>query len=171
MRGDLSHDKYDLARIIVRPLYFGMFVNIIIPAALAFVCYWFNQNRPVTNRLGDSANMAFYLICALALAEALLAIWMRQRLLNRPLVRSEATFEDDLTANLKRGLIPIMAMIALIAFYGGLYYFLTGRFEASLIIMLFSFVVFQVVRPRLGSARTLVQRQEKMLAQDKTFQG
>ncbi|HOP06481.1 MAG TPA: hypothetical protein PLF13_04235 [candidate division Zixibacteria bacterium] len=169
MRGDLSHDKYDLARIIVRPLYFGMFANILIPGVLAFLCYWLNQNSPRPNNLGDSANTVFYLIGLISIVQALVAIWMRQRLLGRPLVHSEKTFEDDLTANLKRGLIPIMIIIALIAFYGGVYYFLTGRFEASLIIMLFSFVAFQVIRPRLRSARTLVERQEKMLARGQTF--
>jgi hypothetical protein len=167
MSPSYDHDRYDLARVIIKPLYFGMLINITVPAVLTFGCYWLHTNSPMPNRLGDLANPIFFVFAAMALVETVMALWLRRRLLAGPMIRSLETFEQDLTENLLRRLRPVMLVIASISLYGVVYYLLTGRFEAALVIILFSFIVFQVVRPRISSARKLVAEQEKLASAGK----
>jgi len=59
---------------------------------------------------------------------------------------------------------PIFVMIAAISVYGYLYFYLTGRFKETVFLVLFSFLVFQVIRPRHAAVKKLV-RHQKMLAE------
>ena len=80
------------------------------------------------------------------------------------MIRRRETFEEDLAAGLMVGLRPIFLLIAGIAGYGLIYFFMTGRFEESLFVVLFSFLAFQVVRPRMKSMTKVVEVQEVHMA-------
>jgi len=160
-----EQDDLDLNQIIVKPLYFGLLTNIIIPMALLLVCYYINNNNGLENQAGDFANPLFYIIVALSVATALYAFWWRNRQLSQPIIRRKETFETDLTTGLLNVSRPVFIIIAVIALYGIIYFFWTGRFRETAFIVFFSFIVFQVVRPRHGQLKRLVEKQKKMVEQ------
>jgi hypothetical protein len=156
-------DKFDLPKMIIKPLYFGMGVNVLAPMAILLVCFYLNQHVYMPNRVGTMANTLFWLFGVMALSEAGLALWWRFRLMRKPMVRRQETMEEDIRAELLRRSRPVFVMIASISLWGYLYFFLAGRFEESVFFVLFSFIVFQVVRPRYGYVRQLIRRQREML--------
>ncbi|MEW5995581.1 MAG: hypothetical protein AB1744_14455, partial [Candidatus Zixiibacteriota bacterium] len=153
----------DLNRILVRPLYFGLFVNVLIPVAGLFVCYYINNNYGRENVIGNLANQIFVLFAILALVQAGLAVWWYRRRLAQRLVRSQESFEDDLATGLLARVRPVFVVIATISIYGYLYFFLTGRFTETVLFVLVSFIVFQLLRPRHGSVRRIIARQQDLL--------
>jgi len=151
---------FDLNSLIARPLYFGLLVNVVIPAALLLGCSWIATHKIVENQLGDSANLTFFVFCGIALVQAGLALWWRQRRLDGPMIRSDDTFSQDLSDGLARASRPIFVLISSISIWGYAYFLLTGRFREGAALALFSFLVFQVVRPRAGAVRKLIKRQQ-----------
>ncbi|MEW6410842.1 MAG: hypothetical protein AB1483_00050 [Candidatus Zixiibacteriota bacterium] len=156
-------DEFDLNRIIIKPLYLGLVVNVLVPMAILLVCYFLDKNQSWFNRIGEGANTLFYAIVAVSLAQAAVALWWRTQMMKKPMVRSKETFEDDLVHSLVARSKPIFYLIALIALWGFAYFYFTARFEETLMIVLFSFVVFQVVRPRFGFARSLIKAQKELV--------
>jgi hypothetical protein len=185
---DHENDReYDLTSMIVKPLYFGMLVNIVLPAGLLFVC-WFVYNRYYPeNHIPSVANTLFYVFCAFALAQAGLALWWRNRKFREPMVRRPESFEHDVGTELfarSRPVFlliaaitlfarsrPVFLLIAAITLWGYIYFLLTGRFHESVVFIIFSFVVFQVVRPRYGSVRKLIEHQEKLVREGRLVGG
>jgi hypothetical protein len=164
-------DEFDLYRIIAKPLYFGIAVNLMIPAGLLLVCYFIEKNQSWYNRIGDNANSLFYAIIAVSVVQAAIALWWRSKMMTQPMIRSEATFEDDLVHSLVNRSKPIFYLIALIAVWGFVYFYFTARFEETLMIALFSFVVFQVVRPRFGFVRKLIKAQKELVKKGAVIPG
>jgi len=156
-------DDYDLNRIIVRPLYFGLLSNIVLPVAGLFVCYYYNNKGPLWNRLGDSADLVFYLFLAAAVAEVALAIWWRTKLFKTPMIRTRETFEKDFSDEYLRRSRPLFFLIASISIYGYVYFYLTGQFNAAAWFVVGSFLVFQLVRPRHGLVRRLIDHQKELV--------
>ena len=165
MNHRLENDQYDMHKLLIKPLYFGLFANIIIPMALLMVCFYFNNNYYMENRIADFANSLFYILGAVAVAQAGGSLWWRSKLLELPMIRREETFEQDLTSELHRRVRPVFVLIAGISVYGYIYFFLTGRFNESVFMVFFSFLVFQVVRPRMGSLRKLIVCQKEHIKQ------
>jgi small-conductance mechanosensitive channel len=130
---------------------------------LLFVCFYVNEHAPFDNRVGAFANTIFYLLCGLSLADAGVALWWRSRLFSERLVSRRETFEEDLLAALVRRMRPIFLIVAAISLYGVLYFFLTARFVEALFFVIFSFLVFQVIRPREGMMRKVIAAQQRYL--------
>lgn len=163
MRQDSVDDKYDLARMIVKPLYFGLVVNVTIPMVLLMICYYFSNNYYMENRVGGMANVLFYGFAVLALSEAGLALWWRSSMFKKPMIRRAETFETDFSASLLNRARRVFLVIAFICLYGYIYFFLTGRFQEAVFYVVFSFIVFQVVRPRYGWVRKLIAYQKNLV--------
>jgi len=161
------HENVELTPIVAKPLYFGLVVNVAIPVGLLMVCYWLNNRMYLENRLGDFANPLMYIFVAIGLAKALAALWWREKMLTQPMVRRKETFEQDVLSGFIRISRPVFLLIASISLYGYVYFFLTGRFEEAVIFVLMSFLAFQVVRPRFGKVRKVVEQQMEMVAQGK----
>ena len=157
-----SSDKYDLNRIIIKPLYFGLVVNVLIPMGLLLVCFYFENQQSLYNRIFGFANNLFYIFAALSIAQSGLSLWMRNRMMETPMIRRQETFEQDLVQGLVAKSRPVFILIALIALYGFVYFMLTARFKETVFLVFFSFVIFQLVRPRFGFVRKLIARQEAM---------
>lgn len=157
-----NHD-YDLTSMIIRPLYFGTLVNVVIPAVLLFGCYYISNRLYTENHIPGFANTLFYVFSFLALAQAALALWLRNRRLEAPMVRSEQSFEHDIAAELLRRLKPVFFLIAGISIWGYIYFFLTGRFVETAMFVVFSFIVFQFIRPRFGAVRKLIAYQQELV--------
>lgn len=162
MSPNYDMDDYDLNHILVKPLYFGMFVNITIPMALLFVCYYINNKYGVHDSLGAVGTPVLYVLGAAALAEAVFVVWWRGKLFGQPMIRRKETFEADFASEYYHRCRPLFAVIASICVYGYLFYFLTGRFNESVAFVVFSFLVFQLVRPRYGLVKKLIDRQKAM---------
>jgi hypothetical protein len=156
-------ERFDLARLIVKPLYFGMAVNVMAPAAVLLVCFYLNQNSYMPNRVGDLAGPLLYIFGALAVVESAFALWWRVQLMKKPMLRRVETAEADIIQELYRRSRPVFILIASTSLYGIAYYSLTGRFEEAVFFVIFSFIVFQVVRPRYGFLRQLIRRQLDMV--------
>jgi hypothetical protein len=157
----------DLTGIIVKPLYFGLFVNILVPMVLLLLCYYLDQRGGVVNRVPGMANTLFYIFGVLSLAEAGFALWWRTKLYAQPMIRRRETFEEDFSKALLERSRPIFLVIASISVYGLIYFLLTARFNEAVFLVVFSFLVFQVVRPRYGMVRKLIAYQQKLAEQGK----
>jgi len=163
--------EYNLTGMISRPLYFGLAVNIMVPVGLLFVCYWINQRYFIENRVPEWSNILFYFFVALSLVQAGAALWWRQKRFAEPMVRRPETFEADIAARVMVLSKPIFLLIASISLWTYVHYFLTGRFHEAAVFVVFSFIVFQVVRPRYGSLQRLIAQQKKMVDKGQFYQG
>ena len=76
------------------------------------------------------------------------------------MIRRAETFETDFASGLLRRTRPVFLVIASVCLYGYVYFLVTGRFQEAVFFVVFSFVVFQVVRPRYGWARKLIAYQK-----------
>ena len=161
----------DLYQLMAAPLYVGLFVNVLLPMGLLFLCYYANQNFWVTNQVGDFADPLFWVAGILSIGQAGFALWWRTKRLQQPMIHRKETFQGDLKANLVRLLRPVFYLIAGISLYGFLYFYLTGRFDEAVFIVVFSFLVFQVVRPRMGMIKKIVSHQEELVKQNRFAPG
>jgi LPXTG-motif cell wall-anchored protein len=157
---DDDDNKLDVYQILAKTLYFGMFVNVLLPMALLMLCYYIDQNYFVQDKTGDMADSLFIIFGLLALIQAGLALWRRGRNLHVPMVRRLETIQHDLMVGVLKASRPIFIMIAAISIYGYLYFYLTGRFKETVFLVLFSFLVFQVVRPRHAAIKKVVRHQK-----------
>ena len=151
-----NNSDYDLNQIVVRPIYFGLVTNILLPMLLFLACYYIQTHGGRGNAVGDFANALFFLFAGLALLQAAFALWWRKRRLQWPMVKGRETFEEDIAGGLLRACRPVFVVIATITLYGYLYFLLTGRFTQKVVFVFFSFIGFQFVRPRHSFARQLI---------------
>lgn len=159
-----NDDDLDLNAIIVRPLYFGLLSNVVVPIGLLFVCYYWNNNRgPLPNRIGEATDLVLYLFVALAAIEAVFAVLWRGKLFKTPMVRSRETFQKDFSDEYLRRCRPLFILIASISLYGYVLFYLTGMFNQAAWFVIGSFLVFQVVRPRHGLIQRLIDQQKKLV--------
>lgn len=163
-----DHEDYDVTGMVAKPLYFGMVFNVMIPGALLFACFYINQHYPIGNQIPESSNVVFYLFAAISIAQAGLALWWRYKKFGAPMVRRMETLEQDLLRGIMACSRPSFLLIATISLWGFIYFWLTGRFEETALFVVFSFLVFQVVRPRHGAIHKLIDHQTK-LAEQGTF--
>jgi len=163
MRRDEENDNCDPNQLIVKLLYFGLVVNILAPAAGLLVCHYVDSNYGRHNIIGDLANPVFFVFAALALLQAGFALWWRAKRLRRPMISGKERFEQEIITGLLGACRPVFVVIAAISVYGYLYFFLSGRFTETLVFIVFSFIVFQVVRPSRRFTRKLIARQKELL--------
>ena len=162
MSTERNDRDYDLPSLVIKPLYFGLVVNILIPMGLLLICYYVEMHNPPPDRLGFNASTVFIVFAILAVAEAALALWIRSKQFAKPMVTQIDHLEEDVKRALIKRSRPVFAMVAAISFWGVVFYFLTGRFNEGVAFVVFSFVVFQFVRPRYGTAQKLLDRQYEM---------
>lgn len=162
---DKRFDKYNLHKMIIKPLYLGVLLNIVIPGAMLFVCFYLKNNNSYTNPLVDfdTMNILFIIFAVLSIIHTGLALWMRQKFFTTPMVQNRDKFEEELTLSLLEKIRPVYFLISVIALYGICYYFLTTKFEEAAFFVVFSFLVFQVVRPRIGFIQKLIDAQLKLI--------
>jgi small-conductance mechanosensitive channel len=161
---DLPNDSdINITHIIVKPLYFGMVCNVIIPLAALFGIYFYNNKYGGTNHVANSEPFIFYLLIGITIIETLGVVWWRDRLFKTPMIKRAETFEADFAAEYLRRCKPIFLVIASLSLYGVVFYFLTGQFERSVIFVIISYVVFQIVRPRHGLVSKLLAHQRELV--------
>lgn len=169
LQKNFSGEPIELHRILARPLYFGLICNVILPMGLLMACFYHDKYYDIENKLGDFADSLFYVFLVFAATEGAFAYWWRGKLLEKPMVHRKETFQQDVLIGLLRASRPVFILIASISLYGYLYYFLSGRFTEAVFMVLFSFIVFQFVRPRLGAVNKLIENQFQMAEAGKYY--
>ncbi|MGH8015372.1 MAG: hypothetical protein ACREBV_04200 [Candidatus Zixiibacteriota bacterium] len=162
LQTDFNGDPIELHRILAKPLYFGLVSNVLVPMGLLMLCYYHDKYYGFENKLGDLANPIFYVFLFFGATEGAFAFWWRGKLLAQPMVRSKETFQQDVMSRFLCISRRVFLVIAAISLYGYLYYFLTGRFTEAVFMVLFSFIVFQFVRPRFGAVKKVIEQQHQM---------
>ena len=89
----------------------------------------------------------------------------------KPMIRRQETFQTDLALGLTRICRPVFMLVGAISLYGVQYFVLTGRFEETMFMVILSFVVFQVVRPRYGLVNKLIDNQYSMAEKGEFYRG
>lgn len=163
MKREPETERFNLARMIAGALYQGIFINILLPAGLLMVAYFIEQKGGVDNSIGAAANPLFYVLAVISVAEGAVAVLWRSKSLGQPMVHRRETMEEDIRVELRQRLRPIFLLIAAIALNGFIYFLLTGRFEETLAFVVLSFIAFQVVRPRYGMLRKLIEDQKELV--------
>ena len=160
-------DRYNVVEMVARPLYFGLGVNVLAPASLLMVCYWVANHYHVGDSIPQYADIVFYVFVALSLGQAAYALMWRGRAFKEPLCRRKETIEQDVKHGILTRSRRVFLLIASISIWGFIFFPLTGRFQETALFVVFSFVVFQVVRPRYGFVRKLLLYQEDLVEQGK----
>jgi hypothetical protein len=162
MSTEKSERDYDLPSMVIMPLYFGLVANILVPMALLLICYYLEMHNPPSNMLGFNATAVFYLFAVLAVAQGAFALWFRARQFARPMVSQIDRVEEDVKKHLLTRSRPVFMLVGAISLWGVVYYLLSGRFNEGVLFVIFSFVVFQFIRPRYGTVQKLLERQVEM---------
>ncbi len=158
-----SDHGVDIITIIAKTLYLGMVTNVIMPAALLFVCYYINENYTVSNKVGDMSNSLFFVFGILAVGQAVYAYWKKSNDIRKPMATNPEMFADQITIGIVKVFRKIFMIVASISLYGYLYFFLTGRFKDAMFMVLLSFIVFQFIRPRQSAIEKIIMHQKNLL--------
>jgi len=103
--------------------------------------------------------------------DGIVAILLKQKMFMVPLIRSEASFEDDLKTGAFRVSMTCYAMTTAISIYGFVLFLIGGDFRTMFLFILMSFIAFQLVKPRRGFIEKVIEAQERHLAEGRTFTG
>jgi hypothetical protein len=147
-------------------------MNIFAPVAFLAVAYYVDQTGGKTASLPhETLNVIFWVLTAVSVIDGALAIFLKQRLFYSPMVSSMETFEDDIVNRSFTASIVCFAITTAISVYGLVFYFLGGTFSNLLFFVFMSFIAFQLIRPRIGFMKKVIEAQEKHVAQGRFFRG
>lgn len=165
----LRDSDYNLTGIIAKPLYFGTFINVLLPGLLLLGCYYLEKGNGWASMVDPYyLNPIRTVIAVIALAHLGAVIFWRTKIYNSPMISRKDNFESDFKEEYYRRTKPLFVAIAAISLYGVIYFFLTGEFDNFFLgIYIFCFLVFQFVRPRFGLVQKLIERQEKLVKEGK----
>lgn len=152
-------DSYELHRVMVRPLYLGVGVNIFLPALLLLVAFFLDKQGTVANTVGDFSTTLFYIFIVISLADIAAAIFIWQKGLKKPVDSNPNLSIEQIGDRFVALYRPVLIIIALIAVYGFVLFMLTGSFHEHLLLTIVSFLAFQIVRPRSGVTQRYIERQ------------
>ena len=167
-------NKYnvDINAVLIRPLYMGMLINIFFPITLLIIAYFMSQSSGQdVMQMTSKWDVLAWVLLALALFDGIAAILIRQKQFMAPLIRSAATFEEDLKAAAFRISITCYAMTTAISIYGFVLFLISGDFRTMFMFILISFIAFQIVKPRRGFIEKVINVQERHLSEGRRFGG
>jgi len=158
----LSKYDIDLNSILVKPVYIGLAMNVFIPVLILLIAYFVDQ-PDISRRTINFGELPvlFWALVAVSVADAVMAVYMRNRLFKSPMISSKETFVDDLAKRTFTQTIICTAMTTAIALYGLVYYFVGGTFDHLLLFVFLSFIAYQLIRPRHGFMQKVVEIQER----------
>ena len=168
----MEESKIDLNRLLIRPLYFGLLLNILIPVVLLAITYFLEKKDVMSGTFDpDTYSVLFWIFCVLAIVDGVLTFVIRQKLFFAPMVMTKETFEDDLMQGFFKNSIVCYAMAMAIAVYGFVLFFLGGSFETMVLFVLISMIAYQFIRPRFGFAEKVIAAQKKFVEEGRFFTG
>lgn len=161
----------DFNKVLVKPLYIGLLMNIFIPVVILAFAYYFDQSGGTLKSLpNQTLTTLFWIFVVVSIAEGGAAILLKQRLFFSPMISSRDSFEEDLTNRFFTASIVCFAVTTAITIYGLVFYILGGTFQHLLLFVFISFIAFQFVRPRFRFAEKVVAAQEKLVDEGRFYQ-
>jgi hypothetical protein len=152
----------DLTRLMVKPLYFGLLMNIFVPVLILVIAYYLDRSGQSFSEMTLSElNIFFWALIIVSVADIGAGYFFMRKRFFAPMIRSKETFEDDLAKGIFTNSIICYSFSMAIAIYGLVFYFLGGKFMELLFFIFLSFISFQLVRPRLGFMEKVLAAQEK----------
>jgi len=168
----VEESKIDVNRLLIRPLYFGLLLNILVPIALLAIVYFLEKKAVMSGTLDpETYNVIFWILCVVAIADGVLTFVIKQKLFFAPMIKTEKTFEDDLIQGFLRNSIVCYAMVMAIAVYGFVLFILGGNFETMVLFVLISMIAYQFIRPRFGFAEKVIDAQKKYVGEGRFLTG
>ncbi|MEW5922781.1 MAG: hypothetical protein AB1746_02210 [Candidatus Zixiibacteriota bacterium] len=163
--------KFDINRLLIKPVYIGLFLNIMLPIIFLAIVYYVDKNggRNI-NYDADTYNKFFWIFCVVAIAEGVTAFIVKQKLFFSPMIKSKETFEDDLLKGFMTASIICYAFTSGIGVYGLVLFLIGGTFETAVLFFLISMIAYQFIRPRYAFAEKVVAAQDKFAQEGRFFQ-
>ncbi|MCP4650478.1 MAG: hypothetical protein GY853_10420, partial [PVC group bacterium] len=138
----------------------------LIPVAIVAIAYYIEESGGLVSTMApENLELIFYIFVGLAVIDGALAIFLKQKLFFAPLIKSKETFVQDFMQGFFAKSIVCYALIAAIAIYGLVFYFLGGTFNQLLFLVIISFIAFQIIRPRHKFAEKVLSAQEQLVEQ------
>ncbi len=157
----MNKHNIEPASALVKPMYFGLAINVFLPASLILLAYYF-EDHGFSGQLPDSQRNLFFIIFAIvAASDATLAFFLRGRFFEKPVARSVETFAADFTSAVMQVSLIVSAITASIAIVGLVFYLIGGGLEAMMLFCVVSVLAYQLTRPRIGYVEKALERQEK----------
>ncbi|PKK81996.1 MAG: hypothetical protein CVT49_15945 [candidate division Zixibacteria bacterium HGW-Zixibacteria-1] len=166
-----DESKIDINKLLIKPVYIGLFMNILVPAILLGIVYYIDKNGGQGRGLtSDTYNIMFWALCVVAISEGAMAFILRQKFFFSPMAVSKETLEDDLVRGFMNASIICYAFTSAIAIYGLILFFMGGTFETMVLFVLISMIAYQFIRPRYGFAKKVIEAQEKFVQEGHFYQ-
>jgi len=156
----LSKYDVDINRALVKPIYIGLAMNVFFPSVVALVVYFIESEGGKIAPAAYPNDLLLWALAGLAVMDGAVAIFFKQRRFFVPMIRSKESFAEDFYAGVTSSSILVFALCAAIAVYGVVAYFLSRTFDYLLFFILLSFIAFQIVRPRAGFLKKVLEAQE-----------
>lgn len=156
-------NKYniDLNAVLIKPLYIGLMINILIPVIIVGVAYYIEESGGLAVPANENLDLLFWILIGVSLAEGAVAIVLKQKMFFRPFIASKETFEQDFHRAFFTNSIIGNAITSAIAIYGLVIYLLGGTFNQLIFFVFISFIAFQLIRPRIRFSEKVLAVQEK----------
>ena len=167
----MNEREIDLHKLLVKPLYLGLLINIFIPVIILAIAYYIDKSGGRESTVSpETLNILFWALAAVAVADGVAAIIIKQKLFFAPMIQSKETFEDDLIARITSASIVCYALTTAIAMNGFVLYMVGGVFNDLLLFAFVSFIAFQIIRPRYRFMEKVVAAQEKHVGEGRFYQ-
>jgi len=162
----LNKYKIDINAVLIKPIYIGLLINALIPVAIVGIAYYFEQGGGIKPSVSpETIELFFWIFIGLTAIDGGLVIFLKQKLFFAPFIKSKESFEEDFAQGFFSKSIICFALIAVIAIYGLIMYILGGTFNQLLLLVLISFIAFQIIRPREKFAEKVLAAQEHLVEQ------
>jgi len=162
--------KYDIDinAVLVKPLYMGLLINIFVPGILVLIAYLKSESIGLSTGISlSNMDTLFWVFLIVAVADGGIAIFLRQRFFMTPMIRTRETFAEDITAGAFKASIVCYALTTSIAIYGFVYFLISQRFNAFFIFVFISFIGFQIIRPRHGFLKKVIEAQKRYVDENR----
>ncbi len=166
----MNEKQIDLHRLLIKPLYMGLLINIFIPVFILAIAYYIDISGGRSSTVPpETLNVLFWALAAVAVVDGIAAIFVKQKLFFAPMIQSQETFEVDLTSRVTSASIVCYALTTAIAAYGFVLYMIGGVFNHLLLFAFVSFIAFQLIRPRYSFMEKVVTAQEKYVQEGRFY--
>lgn len=153
----------DINSILVKPIYIGLLINVFVPAAVLLIAYYMEQSGDIVRQTPSAtAAVLFWFLVALSVIEGGVAVFIKQKMFNSPMVFSRESFIEDLGRRTFQISIVIYSITSAISIYGFVIYLIGGTFQQLLLFVFISFVAFQLIRPRYRFMERVITTQIRL---------
>jgi len=167
----LTQHDVDINRVLIKPIYIGLLMNIFIPLVILLAAYYIDSTYERTPMLQpEELNLLFWVLAAISIVDGVIAIILKQKMFYRPMVSSKETFEEDLINRGFAASIVCFALTTAISIYGLVFFILGGTFTNLLFFVFISFIAFQLIRPRHGFIQKVIEVQGRLVNENRFYQ-